>query len=151
MMRSLVRDNRGQELVEYALTLPILLLMVLGIMEFGVAIFTYNSIANAAREGARVGAVVRIEANNVQQAVDDVKEAVIARTGGVRLSEDDIDVAPLEDTGFQSIGAGDPISITVRYRHPLITGLIMGALGGAADLELRSVATMSREAGLAPQ
>ncbi|MFW6136393.1 MAG: TadE family protein, partial [Chloroflexota bacterium] len=53
MIRSLVRDNRGQELVEYALTLPIFLLLVIGIMEFGVTVFVYNTMANAAREGAR--------------------------------------------------------------------------------------------------
>ena len=63
MVKALARDNKGQELVEYALTLPILLLLVLGIMEFGLAIFAYNTVANAAREGARVGAVVPIQSS----------------------------------------------------------------------------------------
>ena len=47
----------GQELVEFALILPLLLLLFLGIIEFGRAILAYNTIANAAREGARYGIV----------------------------------------------------------------------------------------------
>lgn len=86
MIRSLVRDNRGQELVEYALTLPILLLLVIGIMEFGVTIFVYNTMANAAREGARVGAVMDGTLDEIREPV---KQAVVDRTGGLSLSPDD--------------------------------------------------------------
>jgi Flp pilus assembly protein TadG len=48
-------------LVEYALILPLLLLLTLGVLEFGIIIYQYNAIGNAAREGARVGI---IRANN---------------------------------------------------------------------------------------
>ena len=51
------RREAGQELVEFALILPLLLLLFLGIIEFGRAILAYNTIANAAREGARYGIV----------------------------------------------------------------------------------------------
>ncbi len=43
----------GQELVEFALVLPLLLVLVFGIVDFSVAVFDYNTVANAAREGAR--------------------------------------------------------------------------------------------------
>ena len=49
--------NAGQELVEYALILPVLLILLYGIMEFGRVVMTYNTLANAAREGARKGIV----------------------------------------------------------------------------------------------
>ncbi|MCE5257552.1 MAG: pilus assembly protein, partial [Chloroflexi bacterium] len=56
------RDNAsGQELVEYALILPILLALLLGIMEIGLAVFNYNTMSNAAREAARKGVVSRNE------------------------------------------------------------------------------------------
>ena len=57
------RREAGQELVEFALILPLLLLLFLGIIEFGRAMLAYNTIANAAREGARYGIVTPIEAN----------------------------------------------------------------------------------------
>jgi Flp pilus assembly protein TadG len=47
----------GQSLVEFALMLPILLVLVLMIFDFGRAIYYYSALHNAAREGARYGAV----------------------------------------------------------------------------------------------
>ena len=49
--------NRGQLVIEFALVLPILLLVVFGITEFGRALMTVNVLNAAAREGARVAAV----------------------------------------------------------------------------------------------
>ena len=45
-----LRREAGQELVEFALILPLLLLLFLGIIEFGRAMLAYNTIANAARK-----------------------------------------------------------------------------------------------------
>ena len=49
--------QRGQELVEYALALPLFLLLVMGILDIGRATYYYSSIHNSAREGARYGVV----------------------------------------------------------------------------------------------
>lgn len=48
---------RGQAMAEFALLLPVLLLLTLGIFEFGRAYYSYSSIANAAREAARYGVI----------------------------------------------------------------------------------------------
>jgi Flp pilus assembly protein TadG len=48
------RDDRGTALIEMAFTLPLLLLISVGIIEFGRAFQTWQIITNAAREGARV-------------------------------------------------------------------------------------------------
>jgi Flp pilus assembly protein TadG len=147
MLRSLARDSKGQELVEYALTLPILMLLVLGIVEFGVAIFAYNTIANAAREGARVGAVVPILSEaDLTPATQTIENAVIDRTGGLTLNADDnINVVI---TYTESTTETDMVQVTVNYSHTLITGMIMQAAGGNAQLHLQSEATMRREAPL---
>ena len=47
----------GQDVVEFALVLPVLVLLLLGIMEFGFLVFHYNTLASAAREAARAGVV----------------------------------------------------------------------------------------------
>ncbi len=54
LTRSLAGQQRGQALLEAAVTLPILLLIAAGIFEFGRAFQTWQVLTNAAREGARV-------------------------------------------------------------------------------------------------
>jgi Flp pilus assembly protein TadG len=51
--KTLMRDDRGQSLVEFALTLPMLLVVMFMITEFGRALYQYNVMAQATREGAR--------------------------------------------------------------------------------------------------
>src|SRR5262245_19497151 len=48
------RDDRGTALIEMAFTLPVLLLISVGIIDFGRAFQTWQILTNAAREGARV-------------------------------------------------------------------------------------------------
>jgi hypothetical protein len=120
--------EKGQELVEYALVLPILLLLILGIVDFSLTIFAYNSIANAAREGARRGVVP--SANE-----QDVIDAAIGRTGGVALTDSNISV----------VSSTEQITVTVEYDHSLISGAIIRIAGGSSVLHLRSEATMLKE------
>ncbi len=49
--RSRSAPEHGQDLVEFALITPLLMLILLGIIEFSLIVFCYNSISNAAREG----------------------------------------------------------------------------------------------------
>jgi Flp pilus assembly protein TadG len=51
------RRGRGQALVEFALVIPIFLLMLIALFDLGRAVFAYNTLTNAAREGARTAAV----------------------------------------------------------------------------------------------
>ena len=53
-----MNDNRrGQALVEMAIVLPVLLIILLGIFDFGRAIYAFNTISNSAREAARLAIV----------------------------------------------------------------------------------------------
>lgn len=57
MISRYVRNTRGQAVVELALVLPFLLLLVVGMMEFGLALHDYITVAEASRAGARAAAV----------------------------------------------------------------------------------------------
>jgi hypothetical protein len=65
--------RRGQALVEFALILPILLVLLLGIVDFGRAVAAYNSVSNAARSAVRV-AIVDQNPDDVEAAAE--QEAV---------------------------------------------------------------------------
>lgn len=56
-MTAYIKNNRGQALVEFALILPVLMLLIVGVMEFGLIINQYMVVTQAAREGARSAAL----------------------------------------------------------------------------------------------
>lgn len=103
------RRARGQTLVEFALVVPIFLLIVLGLFDVGRAVFNYNTVANAAREGARV-AIVNQDADAVRAAT---------KKAGTGLSLTDADVT-LDSCGQQ----GCPFSVTVTFDYQPATPLI---------------------------
>ena len=51
------RRAHGQAMVEFAFVLPVFLMLFMGIVDLGSAVMTYNSLTNAAREGARLAIV----------------------------------------------------------------------------------------------
>lgn len=55
------RGARGQSLVEFALLFPVLILLLFGIVDLGRGVYAYNTVDNAARQGARVAAVNQIQ------------------------------------------------------------------------------------------
>ena len=56
--------QRGQGLIEFALVLPVIMLLVMGAIDLGRGVFAYNALANAARHGARVAAVNQLNPPN---------------------------------------------------------------------------------------
>lgn len=78
MNRTPARERTtGQSLVEFALVIPLFLVFVFAIFDLGRAVFTYNSITNAAREGARL-AIVNQDLNTIK--VRAKGQAAIAET-----------------------------------------------------------------------
>lgn len=69
-----VLSQRGGSMVEFALILPILIILLFGIIEFGILIYNQQVLTNAAREGARRGIVQdtpRIQQPEIYQTVQD--------------------------------------------------------------------------------
>lgn len=127
--RKRCRRDGGQELVEYALVLPVLLLLILGIIEFAILIFAYDTIANAAREGVRAGVV---PSGTVEIAKQAAKDRALA------LDAD----ALIVEAVFTEEGT---VEVTVTYDFTLMTAPIIAAVGGDPGIPLRTVATMIRE------
>lgn len=71
-MVSFIRGNRGQSVVEFALVLPLLLLILFGITEFGRAWMTVNILTSSAREGARLAIVTAPDVPTVVAKVNQV-------------------------------------------------------------------------------
>lgn len=107
------RHRRGQSLVEFALVLPILLILMLGILDFGRAIAAYNSVSNGARSGARV-AIVNQDFDAIETAIE--SEAVSLDDVEVEFDPDvnDKPACPAEDCCPQ-IGCIVEVRVTSSY------------------------------------
>lgn len=93
--KTLLRGERGQSLVEFALTLPMLLVVMFMITEFGRALYQYNVMAQATREGARV-AVVNSEANAPTAGED--RMTAFLNSLGIDFADDlDLNVAVVDN------------------------------------------------------
>ena len=141
-LASLIRRGRrcdsGAELIEFALTMPILLLVVLGIIEFGFMFREYEVITNAAREGARI---VVLPAYQKADAKTRVEQYITA--AGLNVARATVPLA----TGPTSValGGGKCVSTftqTVSYSHPVpfVGGIVtyFGGTFGAATLNASS-------------
>lgn len=71
------RQGAGQSLAEFALVLPIFLVLFFAIFDLGSAVFTFNSLTNAAREGARLAIVNQDSASIIARAETQVSVAEI--------------------------------------------------------------------------
>ena len=80
IITSLVKGDRGQDMMEFAITLPILALLVFGIFDLGRVVYYFSAMQNSAREGARYGIVNPWDANSVISRTKD-------RTLGISPSE----------------------------------------------------------------
>jgi len=70
LTRSTPQKNKAQAMVEFAIALPILLMVMYGLLEAGRLLFTYSSILTATREAARYGSTTGIGANGVARYLD---------------------------------------------------------------------------------
>jgi Flp pilus assembly protein TadG len=144
-----LRGEQGAELIEFALTMPLLLLLVLGIIEFGFLFQEYEVVTNASREGARLGAFIP----SAGYAVDDVTARIndYLTAGGLELVK--ADPAPTVVESQIPIGASGKcmaaVTVTVNYRHPLpfLGGIMSYFNSPMAAIPLKSVAVMRSEAG----
>jgi Flp pilus assembly protein TadG len=103
--------ERGAAAVEFALILPVLLLMVLGMLEFSRAYNTQISLSGAAREGAREMAI--------HGDADDAIDAAIAAAPSVSpaVASNDVTISPA------ACSPGEQIEFQIDYDLPLLTGL----------------------------
>jgi len=108
---------RGQSLVEFALILPVLLLTLMGIFDFGRAIFAYNAVSNAAREGMRVAIV------NQNPAA--IEAEARAATTGLNPSEITVTFTPCPT----ATTLGCLAKVKVSYEWKAITPIIGSVVG----------------------
>jgi Flp pilus assembly protein TadG len=110
-----ISNERGASLAEFALLLPIILLILLGTVDLGLGIRTYIGLANAAREGARWASIYPTD-NAGTQAV------VLVEAARVGLAANELATSITTATSAD----GDTVTVTVVHDYPALFGGITG-------------------------
>jgi len=124
MIRNLLKRNEGQSLAETALSLPVLLLLLTAVIDFGLLFNNYLVVSNASREGARCASIgytdmqIRNTVRNVASTLDETKLNII--------------IEPNDTVGRTS---GDAVTVTVQYRYSMMTPIIAAAFPEPIDLK----------------
>lgn len=119
----LFKQKKGQSLVETAIVLPLVLLLLMGIIDFGFLFNNYIIISNASREAARKGSLGGTDAEIVQ--------LIQNNTSTLDPGRLNITIYPAQSQRFH----GSEIKVTVNYDNRLITPVIGSLLGGDITLQ----------------
>lgn len=131
LMRRKFISRRGASAVEFALILPILVMITFGIIEFGAYMFNQQIITNASREGARAGIVasvprlqasggdctITVPAQSIKCVVTNYAKAYMITFGAIN----DPILDPDPPTGYNASATfGQNLIVTVTYNYSFL-------------------------------
>ena len=145
--------GRGQSLVEFALVLPLLLVLLFGIIEFGLVFKDVLAINQAAREGARaaaVGSTTSTISARVTASATTLNTANITTTRSYRTYTNGAwsSWTTLSDSGdVNAAPSGAHVKVAVSYPHTLVTGGLFSRIAdpNSNRLTLNTSTVMRRE------
>jgi Flp pilus assembly protein TadG len=119
--KTLIQHLKGQSMIEFALILPLMVLVIAGIFDLGRAFFASITITNAAREGARYGTLHPDKYSDMKNA-----SIVEAQSSGITLGVGNVAVACPDSVAPAGCDRGFAIRVTVTYTYKdMILGFIV--------------------------
>jgi Flp pilus assembly protein TadG len=131
-------EARGQSLVEFAVVFPVFLLLLAGVIDFGLGLFSNVTIISAAREGARLGVVLAGDT----VAIEDRVRAMATGLDGKKLTVTTTCLRPSGSTFVPCTAplwsSGDSVRVEVDYDYTMIWPLTFGTkLDLSSSVEMR--------------
>jgi len=139
-----IKNQKGAAAVEFAIVLPLLVLLFMGICEFGLLWYNSQIIINASREGARAGIARGVDFKNDS----DVEDIVIAYCNqrlidfiGNTVEADDITLSPNNNRSTSAFG--DDFTVQVTYSYTFLVPSLFN-LGTTKTLTGRTLMKMEQ-------
>jgi len=130
MLRKIIKQKKGQGLVEMAIVLPLLLLILFGIIEFGRVMSAGIMVTHVARDGARYGVVGASDSDIVQRIQTQSAAALYDPTNPSKL---------IIDINRSGPTRGGDIEVNVTYAVDLYIPLVSGITGNPIIVHGNSV------------
>jgi Flp pilus assembly protein TadG len=121
-----LKNQKGQSLVEFAILLPILLLLLMGILEFGIMLNSYLTVNNSAREGARLGIVA---GSNLE-----ISELITNISPTLDTDNLIVNITPSEGNRK----SGGTLTVEVLYDYQVTIPIISNILSGVVVLKAQT-------------
>jgi Flp pilus assembly protein TadG len=148
------KDDRGATIVEFAIVLPLVLLLIFGIIDFGLLIYNKQILTNASREGARAGVQQaappgvtqspnRYKIGQIQTVVNNYCTANLVNFGSQLLT------FPIAGSGYVDVcsSSSEKLKVTLSYEYQflvlpsIITGLFNGSMNDTITLTADTIMT----------
>jgi Flp pilus assembly protein TadG len=126
-MKKWFKKDDGQAMVELALILPVLLLIIMGIFEFGFMFNNYLTLSNVSREAARYASL----------GGTDAQAAALAIEIAPNLDSDKLTIVITPTQADR--GRGDSLKVVVTYQYNLLTPFLDGVIGNGIPLKAETV------------
>lgn len=138
-------SERGQSLVEFSISLVVILWLLAGAVEFGLALFQFIQLRDAAQEGAVYGSICPDSANIISR-VRNASSSPIDLTNDDPTSPDYVDVqveGREDDTpkAMNLLGAGDGVFVRVTYNHRVFMPFATLFTGGSPTILIAAEVT----------
>jgi Flp pilus assembly protein TadG len=121
--KTLNNGHHGQSMIEFALILPLMVLVVVGIFELGRAFFAYIAISNAAREGVRMYTFTpdKTTLGEIRQTVrNEIGNSTLVDPGKVTSIDIYCGLSYSPVTDLANCPHEEPIRVTVKYSFDFI-------------------------------
>ena len=113
-------NKNGTAILEFAIVLPVLFLILMGIIEFSLVLYDKAVLTNASREGARAGIVSqnpRVTNREIRDVVINYCSTFLITWGADILEDTDITISPASRDGLPF---GYDLTVTVTYRYDFL-------------------------------
>ena len=132
-------ERNAQAVVEFALVLPLFVLLVFGAVEFGRAYLRQHLLTNAAREGARVGSLPDSDEQAVVDAVEGFLTDVGLNTGDFSVTVDVVNPDGNDPDSLSGAEQGHRVHVTVANDFEVLSGSIIPGFQGTVGLDATCV------------
>jgi Flp pilus assembly protein TadG len=135
-----MKSEKGAAAVEFGIVLPVLVLLIVGIMEFSILFYNQAVITNASREGARAG-IVFSDPNPISDA--EIEAVVNNYCAGHMITFGAASGATTSVSRAGNGSSGDPLTVLVNYHYDfLVIPNFLSGLAGGINLAGQTVMRM---------
>lgn len=149
--KRIIKDQKGGALVEFAIVLPLLVVLVIGIVEFGLLCYNKHVIANASREGARAAIVAGVDFLDdatIRTIVKNYCNPRLLDFSGNTIDNDDIDLTDGDGNAVvrSTLGFGDDFAVTIEYDYGFLIPSLF-SLGNTTTITAKTLMKMEQAIG----